>query len=530
MGAEEVAIMRLRLALIGLLTLSLPFLPSPAGAKPPKPHTLVVQVSGVPASMKTTLTVKGPHKYAQSFKTTSGRTVKHLRNGVYRVTASGLPGYQATVAPKKARLTKKHGARVRVRFAVQPPQSNDDDLQPIPDTPFPTMGAPRSISLVSASAAGTSGDALSLSPAWSPDGTRLAFASCAGNLVSPAKSGCYVFVKTPATGAISRLDVANVDDPYALTEGWSGELAWSPTADRVAFTTMRRLIPADRDNYKDVYVMDSAGGSLARPYTGLSGAPVPRADLPAWSPDGSKLLFHTSDTGLAPGAGDLLVNNGAQGPFTRAGSAESSYEFGWAGNSAVLFTQSTGESFGLFRQQLGAPAQSLLANLDTAYFEPTADGSRVAVLSWNALMPGDTNENNDIYVLPLAGGAPQRLSVDALGQQTLWNLELGAWSPDGSKFAFIAHAIAEGWMLLVKDLATGSITQVTPPQYQFICEEWEPSEDGSPPACVKDVSKQSYVRDVAWSPDSTRLAFSATTNNLVPGDTAWSEDVFVATL
>jgi Tol biopolymer transport system component len=107
-------------------------------------------------------------------------------------------------------------------------------------------------------------------PAWSPDGTRIAWASIRPG--SPARE----------------LWIMNADgtDQRRLTDlgtnpGWP---SWSPDGSRIAFNDIRG------DGTHDIYTMDAEGGDLRR----LTSA---NANVrPRWSPDGTRIAFWWQQT------------------------------------------------------------------------------------------------------------------------------------------------------------------------------------------------------------------------------------------
>jgi Tol biopolymer transport system component len=100
-------------------------------------------------------------------------------------------------------------------------------------------------------------------PSWSPDGKRIAFNS---NL-----SGDHVMY-------IVNVDGSGLVDLSSVGEGW--QVDWSPDGGSILFTSHRD----HPDNYTDVYAMRPDGSDVKR----LTDA---RAYTPAWSPDGSHIVF-----------------------------------------------------------------------------------------------------------------------------------------------------------------------------------------------------------------------------------------------
>ena len=106
----------------------------------------------------------------------------------------------------------------------------------------------------------------SFDPAWSPDGTRIAFVR-----VRDANPEVYV-VNVDGSGELRLTSNPTIDtDP-----------AWSPDGARIAFSS-------DRAGNHDIYVMGADGSAITRVTNG------PTLDrYPAWSPDGSRLAFSGS--------------------------------------------------------------------------------------------------------------------------------------------------------------------------------------------------------------------------------------------
>ena len=102
--------------------------------------------------------------------------------------------------------------------------------------------------------------------AWSPDGTRIAFVS-----VRDGNSDVYV-MKADGSGELRLTTSPAIDtDP-----------AWSPDGTRIAFSS-------DRAGNHDIYVMSADGSGVTRVINN------PTLDRhPAWSPDGSRLAFSSS--------------------------------------------------------------------------------------------------------------------------------------------------------------------------------------------------------------------------------------------
>jgi len=117
----------------------------------------------------------------------------------------------------------------------------------------------------------TNNPASDVNPAWSPDGTKIAFVSARAGF---GNDEIYV---TDADGS----------NPTRLTNDSAGdyEPAWSPDGTRIAFGS-------SRDGNDEIYIMDANGSNPIR----LTNNPT--ADYgPAWSPDGTKIAFASDRDG-----------------------------------------------------------------------------------------------------------------------------------------------------------------------------------------------------------------------------------------
>ncbi|MDF9393813.1 MULTISPECIES: Tol-Pal system beta propeller repeat protein TolB [Methylococcus] len=124
-----------------------------------------------------------------------------------------------------------------------------------------------------------------MSPAWSPDGTKIAY-------VSFESRRSAIYVQTLATG-----ERRKVSD----TPGINGAPAFSPDGSRLALTL-------SKDGNPDIYVMNLGSGGLTK-ITDYSGIDTE----PNWSRDGRSIVF-TSDRGGKP---QLYLVSAGGGPAER---------------------------------------------------------------------------------------------------------------------------------------------------------------------------------------------------------------------
>lgn len=152
-----------------------------------------------------------------------------------------------------------------------------------------------------------------MSPAWSPDGKRMAY-------VSFEERAAAIFVQNLATGERRKVS----DAP-----GINGAPAWSPDGSTLALTL-------SKDGSPDIYTLDLASGSLRR---------LTRDDSieteANWSPDGRSLVI-TSDRGGKPQLYLLPASGGEAQRLTYEGEYNARGVFAPDGRSLALVHGGTG--------------------------------------------------------------------------------------------------------------------------------------------------------------------------------------------
>jgi dipeptidyl aminopeptidase/acylaminoacyl peptidase len=114
----------------------------------------------------------------------------------------------------------------------------------------------------------------STEPAWSPDGSRIAFTRTVHSPISITEDVIFV-MNADGTGVVRLTN----SDPSPLALRFDGSPTWSPDASRIAFHRFR-------EGGADIYTMKPDGSDVTPAVTTVG------PDLyPAWSPDGSKLAY-----------------------------------------------------------------------------------------------------------------------------------------------------------------------------------------------------------------------------------------------
>jgi Tol biopolymer transport system component len=301
----------------------------------------------------------------------------------------------------------------------------------------------------------------SMDPAWSPDGTKIASRSTRaldGSDAADINVIENIWVMNSdgsAATALTRLAAANAH---------SRQPAWSPDGSKVVFASQRALDGSDNANTngtQNIWVMN-ADGSAATALTKLTAANAV-SSIPAWSPDGSKIAF---DSERALDGSDAANTN-----FTH-----NIWVMNADGSGATPLTKLTAHPvFG------GQPAWS-------------PDGSKVAYSSSRALDGSDaanTNNTGNIWVVSADGSGAPLTKLTAVSADSFDP----AWSPDGSKVVCASRRALDG-----SDAANTNRT----------FNLWVVNADGTgATSLTKLTAANASSRGPTWSPDGSKIFFES---------------------
>jgi Tol biopolymer transport system component len=324
-------------------------------------------------------------------------------------------------------------------------------------------------------------------PAWSPDGSKIAFASDRGGnseiyVMRADGSSPMQLTNDPAEDseptwspdgtriAFTRNDsiyVMNADgsNPTRLINGpwWSNNPAWSPDGTRIAFTSGR---PEPDDG---IYVMNADGSNQTKLTSSLG------ADSqPDWSPDGSRIAFASTRDGS--NFEIYVMNADGSNPTRLTNNSQFDGEPAWSpDNTKIAFTSYVDGDQEIYVMNADGSNRTRITNNPVAWDGSphwSPDGVRIVYTTFQSFRP-------EIYVMNSDGSNLQNLTNNPADDYS------PAWSPDGARIAFTSDRDGNPEIYVMNADGSNQIN-LTKTNY--------PLQDGSP----------------AWSPDGTKIAFTRT--------------------
>ncbi len=229
------------------------------------------------------------------------------------------------------------------------------------------------------------------SPAWSPDGRRIAFSGSRGIYVMDA-------------------DGKNQNQ---ITQGsWDEDPAWSPDGRRIAFSGSR-----------DIYVMDPDGNNLINLTNNRTKSRATYDESPAWSPDGQKIAFQRRN-----GPRDIYVMDADGRNQTRITYDDNHRQY----NESPAWSPD-GQKIAFRARRDGSLGRGL--------FVMDPDGSNLTLLIQESFADDPAWSPNGQKIAFSGSRGIYVMDADGKNQNQITESrdEDPAWSPDGQKIAFVRN-------------------------------------------------------------------------------------------
>jgi Tol biopolymer transport system component len=247
-------------------------------------------------------------------------------------------------------------------------------------------------------------------PAWSPDGSQIAFCAGADSLALVPASG----------GIVTRF--------FGVPGERVGSPTWSPDGNEIAFVRTWDF----HHGRGEIWAVPSTGGT-PRGIMSMWGGAIPHHDA-CWSPDGDQIVY--SEPPMNGWGGILTV------PAKGGGLPTQITPYGrdpyWSPDGSQIAFVGTH----LWEQDIwvipaaGGTAKRITRDGGNPAWSP--DGNLIAFASMRS-------GNNDIWMIPAAGGTATQLTEDPAADY------YPTWSPDGSRIAFQSDR-SGSWEIWVIDV------------------------------------------------------------------------------
>ena len=256
-------------------------------------------------------------------------------------------------------------------------------------------------------------------PSWSPDGTKIIFASDrSGNM--------DIWVMDSDGGNLKQLTTSENSD---------FDPAWSPDGTKIAFTSTRS------GNY-DIWVMDSNGGNYEQL---TSSSALSRS--PTWSSDGKRIAyFHDFDIWVMDSDGRNMEQ------LTTHEAVDYAPSWNPIGNEIAFVSDRLGnDDIWVIDVERGNKKE--LTTIQVPDLNPSwsPDGENIAYESYRAY--DRPPRNIDIWVMDSDGGNKQQITSNLEDDRE------PSWSPDGSKIVFTSFRSGNEDIWAVEVGESGLVTE-----------------------------------------------------------------------
>jgi Tol biopolymer transport system component len=260
--------------------------------------------------------------------------------------------------------------------------------------------------------------------------------------------------------------------------------AWSPDGSRIAFTRNQEVGSYTTFTNDDVFVVDADGGDVRQVTTHRIGR---SAWQPSWSPDGRRIAYVNGDsvaTSVPSRWGALFVVDADGSDPQRVTRSSTDSSPAWSPDGAeIAFARCKRYSSSLprcaqdlFAISLAGSSRRLTRTERLSETVPawSPDGSQLAFVTLAPIDALELKGKEGVYVMNRDGTAVRRV----LERQYLEGFVTGlAWSPDGRTVAFETSPTFDCSAISLVDVETGSVrplTSCTRPRESAVSPAWQP--------------------------------------------------------
>ena len=273
-------------------------------------------------------------------------------------------------------------------------------------------------------------------PSWSPDGTRIVYATSAVELRPHARAETSeLWVVDTRTGASKPLVQPRVGGPDFGRQSDAVQPSWSPNGKRIAFWGLSTWFAQ-----RDIWTIDPDAPQPKKTVVRVTTDSALHWN-PVWSPDG-KYLYYGSDRDGTLNLWRVPMDQesgkplGTAEPVSLPASVSGNFAFSQNGDMAFVAVTRSYRLFALpfdaSTAETGA-AQFLFGGTEEILtFQPSPDGKTIAYTTGGGVQ-------EDVFVADANGTRVRQLTNDAAKDRSV------SWSPDGKTLYFYSNRDGAGY-------------------------------------------------------------------------------------